>query len=181
MDYTCILNITWGFPYSSPPHLEQLLGALMFNASSSQIGKVSVNGVCHDLKTPLKWLLIWDDCFAAGKQVSFILGPTNDSRKDLTWAEFQLPDVWARSGNWEKPCFLYSIRRGQGSTTKLSGDSPQHQILFHSSGMHSQSPLDCSNVIWVHTEKDWNSWLLLNYMAMDIFVRKLLAEAMAQR
>lgn len=56
----------------------------MFNASSSQIEKVSVNGVCHDLKTPLKWQFIWDDCFALGKQVSFILGPTNDSPKNLT-------------------------------------------------------------------------------------------------
>jgi hypothetical protein len=56
----------------------------MFNASSAQTEKVSVGGVCYGLKTPLKWQLIWDDCFALGKKVNLSLGPTNDSTKNLT-------------------------------------------------------------------------------------------------
>jgi hypothetical protein len=47
-----------------------------------------MNRALYGLKTPSYWHLTWEDYFALGKQASFILGPVNDSTKNLTLAEF---------------------------------------------------------------------------------------------
>lgn len=128
LECTCLhFHTTWIFSLSSCPYSRLFLGALMFNASFSPSGEVSPSQICHGLQTPSQWLLIWVDCFALGRQGSFILDAANDGAKSLMWAEIQLPRFWGEE---------------QGGTQSL---------LMLSFSTAPKLPGCCSKMIWIFT------------------------------